>query len=87
MVYAITYCLHDIQKPKHTELLFYIILFVILKYTIWKTTFEMTEPQHDSKSIIKDLEDAILVIPINCLNKSLRSSNHLQSMKKHMKQS
>ena len=47
----------------------------------------MTEPQHDSKSIIKDLEDAILVIPINCINKSLRSSNHLQSMKKHMKQS
>ena len=48
MVCAITYRLHDIQKPKHTELLFYIILFVILKYTIWKATFEMIEPQHDS---------------------------------------
>ena len=38
MVCAITYNLLDIKKPKYTELLFFVIIFVILKH----------EPQHDS---------------------------------------
>ena len=48
MVYAITNNLHDIEKPKHSELLFFVILFVILKHTILKKPFEMVEPEPDS---------------------------------------
>ena len=48
MVCAITNNLHDIKKPKHTELLFFVILYVILKHTISKKSFEMVEPEHDS---------------------------------------
>ena len=48
MVCAITDNLHDIKKPKHAELLFFVILFVILKHAILKKPFEMVEPGHDS---------------------------------------
>ena len=52
MVCAITNNLHDIKKPKHTELLSFVILFVILKHTILKKSIEMVEPEHDSESIL-----------------------------------
>ena len=44
MVCAITNNLHDIKEPKHTELLSFVILFVILKHTILKKSIEMVEP-------------------------------------------
>ena len=52
MVCAITNNLHDIKKPKHTELLSFVILFVILKHTILKKSIEVVEPEHDSESIL-----------------------------------
>ena len=52
MVCAITNNLHDIKEPKHTELLFFVILFAILKHTILKKSIEMVEPERDSESIL-----------------------------------
>ena len=68
MVCAITNNLHDIKKPKRTELLFFVIIFVILKHTILKNSLRWLSLNMNLISfLVKDLEYAILVIPINCI--------------------
>ena len=88
MVCAITNNLHDIKKPKRNELLFFVILFVILKHTILKKSFRwLSLNMILNPFLAKDLEDAILVIPINCIRIKLCAVLLIcKVMKKYLKQ-